>query len=80
MRAASVDTTALVKLVWTSLLAVLTVAVVFSLAIFGGTRSGDMRRAGRRGPAGVFAGLGVLALVLTVAIVVVGLVFVAHKS
>jgi hypothetical protein len=80
VRVASVDSTALVKLVWTSLLAVLAVAVVFSLAIFGGTRSGDMRRIGRRGRAGAFAVLGVVATVIAAAIVVVGLALVVRKS
>lgn len=79
MRAA-VDTAALVKLLWTSLAAVLSVAVVFSLAIFGAARSGDLRRAGRRGRASVYGAVGVLATVLSVGIVIFGLVLVARKS
>ncbi len=80
MSAASIDAPALVKLVWTSLVSVLAIAVVFSLAIYGGTRSGDMRRTGRHGRASAFAVVGGVALVLAAAIVVVGIVLLAHKS
>jgi len=80
MRLGLIDTHALLKLLYTSLLASVSVAVVFSLAIFGATRSGDMRRAGRSGPAGVFAVIGAVALVLTLAIVVYGLILVARKG
>ncbi|MDQ6746224.1 MAG: hypothetical protein M3Z27_09470 [Actinomycetota bacterium] len=80
MSLASVDTGALLKLLVTSLVAGVSVSVVFSLAILGAARSGDMRRAGRPGAAGAYAVLGAAALVLAGAIVVLGLVLVAHKS
>jgi hypothetical protein len=77
---AATDGSALLKLVYTSAIGAIAGAVVFSLAIYGATRAGDMRRAGRPDRAGGYALLGTVALVLSVAIVVVGLVFVAHKS
>ncbi len=80
MRLGLIDTHALLKLLYTSLLAGVSVAVVFSLAIFGATRSGDMRRSGRSVQASVFAALGAVALVLTLAIVVYGLILVARKG
>ncbi len=80
MRLALIDTGAMLKVLYTSLLAGVSVAVVFSLAIFGATRSGDMRRAGRSGLAGAFAAVGAVALVLTLAIVVYGLILVVRKG
>ncbi len=80
MSLASVDTGALLRLIVASLVAGVSVSVVFSVAILGAARSGDMRRAGRTGAAGAYAALGVGALVLAAAIVVLGLVLVAHKS
>ena len=77
---ASIDGGALVKLLYTSLIAVVSVSIVFSLAIFGATRAGDMRRAGRAERASGYAILGTVALVVAIAIAVVGLVLVAHKS
>lgn len=80
MIATIVDTTALLKLLYSSVLAGVGVTVVFSLAILGATRSSDMRRAGRSGAAGAFAALAALALVLSTAVVAYGLILVAHKS
>jgi hypothetical protein len=77
---AGTDGSALLKLVYTSVIAGLAGAVVFSLAVYGATRAGDMRRAGRPDRASGYAILGTVALVLSVAIVVVGLVFLTHKS
>ncbi len=77
---ATVNVGALLKLIYSSLIAGVSVAVVFSLAIYGATRAGDKRRAGRGDRAGGYAALGTAALVLSIAIVVVGLVLVAHKS
>jgi hypothetical protein len=75
-----IDTGALLKLLYTSLIAGVGVAVIFSFAILGATRSGDMRRQGRSGAASAFAVLGMVSVVLALAIVVLGLVLVVHKS
>ncbi len=71
---ASVDTGALLKVLYSSLVAGVGVAVVFSLAVLGATRSADMRRAGRSGAATGYAALAGLAILLSGAIVVYGLV------
>jgi hypothetical protein len=75
-----IDTSALLKLLYSSLIAGVSVAVVFSVAILGATRSSDMRRNGRTVPAGAYAVLSVVALTLAAAIVVYGLVLMARKS
>ena len=77
---AGIDGGALFKVLYSSLIAVVSVAIVFSLAVYGATRAGDMRRAGRADRAGGYAVLGTVALGLAIAIAVVGLVLVAHKS
>ena len=77
---ASIDTHALLKLVYSSLIAGVAVAVIFSVAILGATRSGDMRRAQRSGAAAAYAVLAVIGVVGSVAIIVVGLILVAQKS
>jgi Na+/H+-dicarboxylate symporter len=77
---ALIDTGALVKLLYTSLIAGVSVAVIFSVAILGATRSGDLRREGRTGAATAYAVLGGVALALSIGIVIVGLILVAHKS
>jgi hypothetical protein len=77
---AAIDSGALFKLLYTSALAGVSVAVIFALAIFGATRAGDMRRAGRPDRAGGYAVLGTVALVVSIAIAVIGLVLVTHKS
>ncbi|MGI8863173.1 MAG: hypothetical protein ACR2JH_02040 [Solirubrobacteraceae bacterium] len=79
MRTALIDTGALLKLLYASLAAGVSVAVVFSLAVLGVTRSSDMRRSGRGAAASAYAALAVLALVLAAAIVVYGLVLMARK-
>jgi len=77
---AGIDGGALLKVLYTSVIAVVSVAVVFSVAIYGATRAGDMRRAGRADRAGGYAVLGTAGLVLTIAIAVFGLVLLTHKS
>ena len=77
---ALIDTHALLKLAYSSLIAGVAVAVVFSVAILGATRSGDMRRAQRGGAAAAYAALAVAGVIGSVAIIVVGLILVAQKS
>jgi hypothetical protein len=74
-----VDTKALLDVVWSSLLAGVGIAALFSLAIVGATRFSDMRRDGRMLEAGMFAALMALALGASAAAVVLGVVVMASK-
>ncbi len=76
----AIDFGALLKMFYSSLLAGVGVAVVFSLAIMGATRSSDMRRVGRGGAATAYAVLAGAGLIVAVAMIVYGLILVAHKS
>jgi hypothetical protein len=80
MTGALIDTHALLKLAYSSLIAGVAVAVIFSVAILGAIRSGDMRRAHRSAAATAYAALAVVGVLGTVAIIVVGLILVAQKS
>jgi len=80
VKTALIDTGALLKLLYSSLAAGLSVAIVFSLAVLGVTRSSDMRRSGKGAAASAYAALAVLALLLAAGIVVYGLVLMARKS
>jgi hypothetical protein len=77
---ASIDGGALLKMLYWSLAAGVGVAIVFSLAVLGATRASDMRRLRRSNVATAYATLAVVGLVLSVGIVVLGLILVAHKS
>ncbi len=77
---AATNAGSLLKLLYSSFLAGVSVAVVFSIAILGATRSSDMRRDGRQGAATGYAALGALGLLLTAGIIVYGLFLVVHKS
>jgi hypothetical protein len=80
MSAVIVDTTALLKMIYASLLAGVGVCTVFAIAIFGVTRAGEERRRGRGGVALALATVGALALAVSLAAVVYGVVLVGHKS
>lgn len=71
---------ALLKMAYSSLVAGVGVSVMFSLAILGAIRSGDMRRANRGWAATAYATLAVGGLAICVAAVVYGLILVGHKS
>ena len=79
MRAALIDTSALLKMLYSSLLAAVAVAVVFSLAVLGATRASDMRRSHRGGAGVAYAALAVVALLVSGGIVVWGLILVTSK-
>jgi hypothetical protein len=76
---ALIDTHALLKVLYASLIAGVSIAVVFSLAILGATRASDMRRAGRDGASAAYAAVAAVAVVLSTAIVVYGLILVTRK-
>ena len=71
---------ALLKMIYSSLLAGVSVAVVFSIAIYGIIRSSYMRRSHHPGASARFAALGVLALLASAAIAIGGLIVVIHKG
>jgi hypothetical protein len=73
-------TAPLLKMVYSSIIAGVSVAVVFSFAVFGVIRSSDMRRASRPGASARFAAIGLLALLASAAIAVAGLILVIHKG
>lgn len=77
---AAINTHALVKMVYSSVLAGVAVAVIFSIAILGATRSGEMRREHRTAAATAYTALAAAGLLLAAAIVIYGLILVAHKT
>jgi hypothetical protein len=70
----------LLKMIYSSLVAGVSVALVFSIAVLGVIRSSDMRRANRPGASARYATLGLLALLASVALAIAGLIIVVHKS
>ena len=80
MTGAAIDGGALLKMLYSSLLAGIGVSVIFSLTVLGAIRSTDLRRSGRGGTAVAYAALAAAGLVLTTAVVVYGLILVAHKG
>jgi hypothetical protein len=73
-------TAPLLKMIYSSFVAGVSVASVFAVAVFGVIRSSDMRRANRAGASARYATLGLLALLASLAIAVAGLIIVVHKS
>ncbi len=59
MTGAAIDTTALAKMLYTSLAACIAVAVIFSIALLGAIRATDMRRANRTAGALAYGALAV---------------------
>lgn len=77
---AAINTHALVKMLYTSVLAGVGVAVVFSVAILGATRSSEMRREHRTSAAAAYTALAAAGLIVAAAMVIYGLVLLVHKS
>ena len=69
---ATVDTEALLELIWVAPLASLTVAITFALCIHGAARASDQRRAGNPALATVYAGMALLAGLVALAVCVFG--------
>jgi hypothetical protein len=68
------------KMLYSSVIAGVSVAIVFSLAIFGATRASDMRRDNKTGAATGYAALAGISLALAMGIVIYGVALVVHKS
>jgi hypothetical protein len=77
---AAINTHALVRMAYSSVLAGVGVAVIFSVAIVGVARSGEMRREHRTGAAVAYTALAAAGLLLAAAMVIYGLILVAHKT
>lgn len=74
-----VDLDALFELVWVSLAAGIGLTVAFSCAILGAARAGAQRRAGRIGPAGAYAALAAVSIVVVAAMLVAGVAVMLEK-
>lgn len=74
-----VHTTDLVNTVIASVVGGVGVTGIFSVAIWGGARYADLSEGGRTLAAGAAAAVGLLALVLTLAAVVVGMIVMLSK-
>ena len=79
MLATIVDTNALWQTIAAAFVAGVGTILVFLLAILGAARFGDASRDGRTIQAAAFATLGVLALLATVAAIVVGVIVMTTK-
>jgi len=75
-----IDTSTLLKVVASALLAGVGVSAVFALAVYGATRANDMRRLERRGAAGAFAALAVVGLAMAAGLAAYGIVLTTQKS
>ena len=80
MTSAAIAGDALLKMIYSSLIAGIAISLVFSIAIFGAVRSGEKRRDHRTNAAIAYGALAACALVISTAIVAYGLFLVAHKS
>jgi hypothetical protein len=77
---AAINTHALVKMIYSSVIAGVAVALIFSIAILGATRSSEMRREHRTVAAAAYTALAGAGLLLAATIVIYGLIVVAHKT
>jgi hypothetical protein len=80
MSRAAIDTTALLKMVYSSLLASITIAVVFATSILGAIRASEMRRANRSVAAVAYATVAVVGLLFAASVIVYGLVLITRKG
>ena len=80
MIAATINTHALLKMAYSSIIAGVGVAVVFSVAILGATRSAANRRERRTAAAIAYTTLAAAGLLLAAGMVIYGLILVAHKT
>ena len=75
---ASVDVSGLIELAWVAPLAVLAVAISYSVCILGATRASDERRAGNSGAATAYGVLGVFAALCFAAEVAAGVIVIVN--
>jgi uncharacterized membrane protein YidH (DUF202 family) len=70
----------IVRVIWSSILASVVVAGMFSAAVVGLIRASELRRASRGRTAAAYTAAGILALTVCVVAVVYGLILVGQKS
>ena len=80
MTVAAIDSNALLKMFYSSLIAGVGVTVVFSIGILAAVRSSEMRREHRPNAAVGYGALATFALLASAAAVAYGLILVGHKS
>jgi uncharacterized membrane protein YidH (DUF202 family) len=80
MTVATIASNALLKMLYSSLIAGIGISLVFSIAIYAGVRSSERRRDNRPNAAIAYGALAACALAVSGAIVVYGVYLVAHKS
>jgi hypothetical protein len=80
MSPAAIDTHLLLRVAYTAFAAGVGASVVFSLAVYGIVRSSEMRREQRSSAAASYGLLGAIALALTAALIIYGLILLARKS
>ncbi len=79
MTSGLINTGALVKMLYSSLLASIGTAVVFATAILGAIRATEMRRASRSAAAVAYAAVATVGVLVVVAVIVYGLILIARK-
>lgn len=70
----------LLRVVWTSLLASVVVSILFSSAVVGLIRAGELRRGNRSSAATVCTAAAIVALAICLAAVIYGVILVSQKS
>ena len=70
----------LLRVVWSSIVATLVVSVLFSGAVVGLVRAGELRRESRDSAAAAYTAAALVALVICIAAVVYGVILVGQKS
>ena len=80
MTATIIDTTAVLKVVVSSLVAGVGVTAVFAIGIYGAARASDMRRMNNAGAASRYAVLSVVAVAACLAAIAYGIVLTTQKS
>jgi hypothetical protein len=80
MSPAAIDAHLLLRVFYTAFAAGVGASLVFSLAVYGMVRSTEMRREQRTAAAASYGLFGAIALTLTAALIVYGLILLARKS
>ncbi len=80
MTPAAIDTAALLKMLYSSLLASITVAVIFATTVLGAVRAADKRRDNHNVVAAAYVVLAAVGVLLATGIIVYGLTLIARKT
>ena len=77
---ASVDSAALLELVWAAPLAAITVVTAWGLVVYGTARAGEARREGRTASAALHVTMAAVGGTLFVAAIIIGLIVTTAKG